>query len=396
MGEGTEITPRELFDRLVTRGETPPILDVRNEDEFAAWKIEGTRPLAHLNMPYFGFIDEPEHSTERVAQAGDAWIGVCAKGDSSAFVTEILREQGLKAVNLIGGMEAWGNLHVPVRVDDGRVGAGTRGFELWQINRYGKGCLSYVILAGGQAIVVDASRHLEIYEAFLRERGATLVQVLDTHVHADHLSGGAELARRAGAPFFVAAGEGVEPRREVRPLADGTELTLGGTDGGAAVTVRVIATPGHTPGSACYLVDGRWLLSGDTIFVSGIGRPDLGGQVEAWGGALFHTLHRGPLSTLPDEVVVLPAHFASPAELDRGGVVERRLGDIRAASPELGLPTEAAFIEAMRRAVKSPPDVYQKIIAANLSLADVPGEQASEWELGKNQCAASLPAGPRG
>jgi glyoxylase-like metal-dependent hydrolase (beta-lactamase superfamily II) len=391
MGDGAEITPRELFERLVTRGEAPAILDVRNEDEFAAWKIEGIRPLAHLNVPYFGFIDEPEQSAEQVARAGKTWIAVCAKGDSSAFVAEILRGQGMRAVNLVGGMEAWGNLHVPVRVDDG-----ARGFELWQLDRYGKGCLSYVVLAGRQALVVDASRHLEVYEAFLRERSARVVQVLDTHVHADHLSGGAELARRAGAPFFVAAGAGVELRRAVRPLADGAELTLGSGGGGGAVTVRVIATPGHTPGSTCYLVDGRWLLSGDTIFVSGIGRPDLGGQVEAWGRALFRTLHEGPLSALPDDVVVLPAHFASPAELDRRGVVERRLGDIRAASPEMKLPTEAAFVEAMRRAVKPPPDVYGKIIAANLSPADVPGEQASEWELGKNQCAASVPAAPRG
>jgi glyoxylase-like metal-dependent hydrolase (beta-lactamase superfamily II) len=383
--ERTEITPRELFERLVTREEAPPILDVRNADEFAAWRIEGRRPLTCLNLPYFGFIDEPEGNAERIAQVGKAWIAVCAKGDSSAFVAEILRERGMRAVNLVGGMEAWGNLHVPVRV----VPVDSR-FELWQINRYGKGCLSYVVRAQDEAIVVDASRHLVVYEAFLRERGARLVQVLDTHVHADHLSGGADLARRASAKYYVAAGEGFELRKAVDRLPDGTELTLGGT-GGVTVRVYPIASPGHTPGSTCYLVDDRWLLSGDTIFVNGIGRPDLGGHVEAWGRTLFGTLHRGLLSTLPDDVVVLPAHFASPEELDRDGIVQRRLGDIRAASPELALPTETAFIEAMHRAVKPPPEVYQRIIAANLSPASVPEEKASEWELGKNQCAASMP-----
>lgn len=372
----TEITPRALFDRLVTRGEAPAILDVRNEDEFAVWRIEGRRPIVHLNVPYFAFIDEPEASAARVASAGNPWIAVCAKGDSSAFVAEILRERGTGAVNLVGGMQAWGDLQVPVRV----AGA-DGGFELWQINRYGKGCLSYIVLAGAQAVVVDASRHVEIYEAFLRERRSTLAHVLDTHVHADHLSGGAELARRAGAAYHPAA----DP---VQPVDDRTELRLG--DGGT-IRIGLISTPGHTPGSRCYLVDGRWLLSGDTLFVSGIGRPDLGGHVEEWGRALFQTLHHGPLSRLADEVVVLPAHFASPGELDAGGVVQRRLGEIRRASPELQLGTEATFVEAMRRAVKPPPEVYQRIIAANLAPGQVPEEQASEWELGKNQCAAALP-----
>ena len=384
MEERTEITPRELFERLVTRQESPPILDVRNEEEFAAWRIEGRRPLDYLNVPYFRFIDEPERNAARVAQMGKTWIAVCAKGDSSAFVAEILREHGMRAVNLVGGMEAWGNLHVPVRIG----GADSR-FELWQINRYGKGCLSYVIRAAGESVVVDASRYLEVYEAFLGERGSKLIQALDTHIHADHLSGSADLARRASARYYVAAGEGFELRKAVDPLADGTKLTLGGPSG-VTIEIHPIATPGHTPGSTSYLVEGRWLLSGDTIFVSGIGRPDLGGHVEAWGRALFGTLHRGLLSTLPDDVVVLPAHFASPDELNRDGAVQRRLGDIRAASPELALPTEAAFVEAMRRAMKPPPDVYQQIIAANLSPAGVPEEKASEWELGKNQCAASM------
>lgn len=384
VAERTEITPWELFERLVRRDEALSILDVRNQEEFAAWRIEGRRPLTYLNVPYFGFIDDPERNAERVEQAGDNWIAVCAKGDSSAFVAEILRERGVRTVNLVGGMEAWGNLHVPVR-----VGPTDSRFGLWQINRYGKGCLSYVVRAGGEAIVVDASRHLEVYEAFLGERGDGLVQVLDTHIHADHLSGGADLARRTGAGYYVAAGEGFELQRTVQALPDGTTLILGGT-GGVTIKILSIATPGHTPGSTCFLIDDRWLLSGDTIFVNGIGRPDLGGHVEAWGRALYGTLHRGLLSTLPDDAVVVPAHFASPEELDRDGVVRRRLGDIRATSPELALPTEAAFVEAMRRAVKSPPEIYQRIIEANLSPTSVPEEKAAEWELGKNQCAASM------
>src|SRR5215471_5269820 len=141
MAASTEITPRELFERIVTCGEALHILDVRNEDEFASWKIEGRQPLAYLNLPYFTFIDEPKGSAEQVAQTAKAWIAVCAKGDSSAFVAEILRDRGIHAINLTGGMEAWGNLHVPVR-----AGSGAGGFEIWQINRYGKGCLSYVIL----------------------------------------------------------------------------------------------------------------------------------------------------------------------------------------------------------------------------------------------------------
>jgi hypothetical protein len=101
------------------------------------------------------------------------------------------------------------------------------------------------------------------------------------------------------------------------------------------------------------------------------------------------------LSALPDEIVVLPAHFAAPDELDRDGVVRRQLGDIRAQSPELALSTEAAFVEAMRRSVKPPPEVYQHIIEANLSASHVSDEKASEWELGKNQCAASTPSAAR-
>ncbi len=241
------------------------------------------------------------------------------------------------------------------------------------------------------AIVVDPSRDVSWYEEFVRRLGADIVRVLDTHVHADHLSGGPALAARSRAPYFVNAGEGFELRQATEPLADGRELRLGG-EAGVTVQVRIMATPGHTPGSSSYLVGRRHLLTGDTLFVKSVGRPDLGGHVVEWGRALFRTL-RERLARLPEDTVVLPAHFAGPDEIGPDGVVAGRLGMLRRIVPELQIADEEAFVAAMRRALKPPPAAYAEIIRANLGLAAVDPEKATEWELGKNQCAASaMPA----
>ena len=259
-------------------------------------------------------------------------------------------------------------------------------FELWQVNRRGKGCLSYVIVSGGEAAVVDPSRHAEWYAGFTSERGARIVQVLDTHIHADHVSGGPELARRTGAPYFVSAGAGFELRQPVTPLADGRQIRLGG-EAGVSIEVRVIRTPGHTPGSTSFLVCGRYLLTGDTLFVGSVGRPDLGGHVIEWGRELFASLNER-LADLPAETRVLPAHFALQSEIGAHGVVWGRLGELRASVPELQLATADAFVEAVRGAVKDPPAAYAEIIKLNLG-SQASEEQVEEWELGKNQCAAS-------
>jgi len=243
-----------------------------------------------------------------------------------------------------------------------------------------------VIVAGGEAVVVGASRHTPWYEAFVAERGARVVRVLDTHVHADHVSGGPALARRLGVPYFVSAGEGFELTQQVSPLADGERIEIGGA-GGVAIQVRVLSTPGHTPGSTSFLVDGRYLLTGDTLFVASVGRPDLGGHVVEWGRALFDTLSRR-LGDLSGETRILPAHYGGTSEISADGVVWGRLDELRRTVPELQLASADAFVAAVRSAVKDPPREYAEIIKVNLG-ASASEEKISEWELGKNQCAAS-------
>lgn len=244
-----------------------------------------------------------------------------------------------------------------------------------------------MIRCGAEAVVVDPSRNVREYERFVERIGARIVRVFDTHVHADHLSGGPELARLSVAGYFVGAGDGGELKHAVTPVRDGEEIRLGDNPDRTLV-IHVVATPGHTPGSTSFLVGRRHLLTGDTIFVSGIGRPDLGGYVAEWSRALYHTLHER-IAALPDEVVILPAHYSGVSEMRDDGVVAGLLGEIRRVVPELQLRREEEFVEAMKSALSTPPEVYARIIATNLGVSQVDAEEATEWELGKNQCAAS-------
>jgi glyoxylase-like metal-dependent hydrolase (beta-lactamase superfamily II)/rhodanese-related sulfurtransferase len=378
----------ELLPRL-DRGDRLLLLDVRNDEEYGAWKLEARSPVPTMHVPYFEFVEDPDGSIARVPRDREVVV-LCAQGGSSEMIAGMLGEAGIPSRNVRGGMVAYGGhleaVAVPLAAEEARR------FELWQVNRRGKACLSYVVASGGEAVIVDPSRHGEWYETFAAGRGARIVRVLDTHVHADHVSGGPSLATRLDVPYSVRAGPGFELRHGVTPLDDGSRISLGGRRG-VELEVRTLYTPGHTPGSTSYLVDGKYVLTGDTLFVSSVGRPDLGGHVGEWGRALFHTL-KTRLAVLPDETVVLPAHYGNVREVADGGVVWERLGRLRTSVPELQIDNPEGFVEAMRKAVRDPPPTYAEIVKVNLGLTTPSDQTIEEWELGKNQCAAAV--APRG
>jgi glyoxylase-like metal-dependent hydrolase (beta-lactamase superfamily II) len=166
-------------------------------------------------------------------------------------------------------------------------------------------------------------------------------------------------------------------------LHDGDALKVGTS----VVEVVALATPGHTPGSSSLLVDGRYFLSGDTIFVESVGRPDLGGHAPEWAKDLFDTLY-ARLGALSDDVLVLPAHYSSPAEVREGGLVAERLGRIREENDAFRMTDPAAFVDYILGDLPVQPETYNTMRLVNRGEAGADEEKAFELEIGANQCAA--------
>jgi len=189
--------------------------------------------------------------------------------------------------------------------------------QIMKIEQIYTGCLAqgaYYIESNGEAAIVDPLREVDPYLQKAERDNARIKYVLETHFHADFVSGHLDLANRTGAPIVY--GPDANPSFEAHIAADNEELKLGN------VTIKVLHTPGHTMESACYLVSDesghpKALFSGDTLFVGDVGRPDLAQKAagltkEELAGLLYESLNTR-IIPLPDDVVVYPAHGAGSA-----------------------------------------------------------------------------------
>jgi len=374
---GRSITPEELYQGI-DRGEVPLILDVRNQDDFAVWQVEGTKPVPTRNVPIWMAVEDCETLAQEIP---DGTVVICAHGNGSDLLLEVLADEGKDCRSLEGGTAAWAELLVPKRLP-----TTPEGVVVWQVQRPSKACLSYVIgVPGRNAIVIDPARFPQDYLDLAASEGMTITHVIDTHVHADHITGGPQLAASVGATYHVPiedTGRAPTPFSN-SPLEDGAQIDLGD----ATVQVLNIRTPGHTPGSTCINIPGRYLITGDTVFVRGIGRPDLTGRAEELATELFHTVH-DRLQPLDPSTVVLPAHWSFANEIDADGLVQTTLDHIF----ESTLLSEAdltAFIEQIITSLPSAPDTYDTIRLVNSGRQEASAEQLEILEIGKNQCAAS-------
>ncbi len=358
------------------------LVDTRPEESYEAWHVQGA-----LNYP-FGSEEELDGDVEEVRDlVGDAdrVVAICAKGISSGnFATELDEATDEFAVQAVdGGMEAWSGVydHVPIDAGDDLV--------IVQVQRRAKGCLGYVVGSeSGDAVVVDPTADTDEFETAAAEQGLTIQGVIDTHVHADHVSGGRDLAADLDVPYYL--GDRAAERDlafDYRPLERNEVLEVGDLE------VKALSAPGHTSETINLLVDDRALLTADTLHADSVGRTELEfGEDEGEKGArmLYETLHRTLLAE-PDGVVVLPGHVTVTADGEfgyghPGDPIATTVRDARTGIDLLDLEEEA-FVDRLADAGEKPAN-YEEIIERNRGVRDVAPEERVELEMGPNNCSA--------
>ncbi len=367
----------ELYSWVTSRADVV-YLDVRNAADFGRFRVESPYPVEMHNISYFDFMEIEDECIAKLPKGKKIRV-ICAKEGSAKFVAEILEKHGFEDVGYLeGGIKSWGNLLVPVLLNPGDD------FSLYQFIRPGKASCSYGLLYHDELMLFDPSRNIAFYQHFAKNNSCLLIKTFETHLQADYIAGSRLLAAATGAEFLANAKDFGHSRITYTGLHDGEihRFSRGGPE------VRVLFTPGHTPGSTSYIIDNRFMISGDTIFIHSIGRPDLGGKVEEWSDILFHTLVK--IRTLDDTLIVLPGHYMSWEEADRRLAFAASLARTLEYNKAIhAISNTADFLGFIKDNMRKQPDEYATIRRINANLEEVVDERAEELDLGKNECAAT-------
>ncbi|GAA0240606.1 MBL fold metallo-hydrolase [Haladaptatus pallidirubidus] len=372
------ITAEELKERIDS-GEDVFLLDARAESEFEEWHIDGEN-VDIVNYPYFKLLDGIPDELLAELPEGQKITALCAKGGSSEMVAENLEDEGYDVNHLDSGMKGWARVYEYTELDIGFDAT------IAQYQRPSSGCLAYLIVSGDEAAVIDPLRAFTAeYMQDVRTLGADLRYALDTHIHADHVSGIRTLTEQPDATAVLptpAANRGVEYDLPYETVANGDTLTVGD------VEIEVIHTPGHTTGMTAYKV-GNVLFTGDGLFTESVARPDLEDPEAAKNAArtLYETL-REKILALPDDTIVAPAHFSNAATPNDDGTYTATLGELKVLMDALSM-NEDEFVDFIVSDMPPRPANYEEIIATNLGQQSPDDEEAFELELGPNNCAAS-------
>jgi glyoxylase-like metal-dependent hydrolase (beta-lactamase superfamily II)/rhodanese-related sulfurtransferase len=360
----------ETLRSWLEEGRQVIVLDVRLATDRASWAIPGS---LHVDA-YTDLKAHNPHALDGVSLPADVpVVTVCNAGHVSLLASEQLQARGIAASSLEGGMGAWS-----LSWNTADVSLPDSNAQVIQIRRVGKGCLSYLIGSQEEAMVIDAALQPDVYLDLAKRHGWSITVVVDTHIHADHLSRSRLLAERSGATVYLP-----DQKRVTYPfiaIHDGSTINVG------AVALTAMQTPGHTLESMSYLLDQKALFTGDSLFLQGVGRPDLNASAEeapAHAHLLYQSLQK--LLALPADTLILPGHTNTPTSFDKIPLTAS-LGNLRNQVKLLQLP-ESEFVETLVNRIPPVPPNHERIIELNEAGRLI--ENPIELEAGANHCAIS-------
>lgn len=405
-----EIEPEDL-KKKIDNDENIFLLDVRTPQEYEAWRISYDKYVNPKLIPVDRlFVSDPILLKE--IPKDKEIVTVCAHGNRSLIAANILNQLGYNVKSVKGGMAGWNKVYDTAEIPVPKEAP----FKIWQIRRISKGCMGYIISSKEEklAAIIDPSR--EIYEAFLKtakDNELQITKLLDTHQHADHVSGIVKLIKTITTTetnveqtfaYFSSLEEydsSSSPLKSIVYVKDGDRIDIGNK-----VTLRAIYTPGHTNGSMSFLIEYTpsdnnnknnindknlkysYLFTGDTLFVDGVGRPDLRDQSVEFAELLYDTYHNKILQ-LDDDTVILPAHFnGTSIALKHTVPILQTLGAIKKKIKFLSMDRKE-FIQYIIDTVPPRPMNYRTIISINKQMLPYDEIEMPDLEAGPNSCMVS-------
>ena len=413
-----KIKPADL-KKKIDDGEDIYILDVRDPQEHKTWRVFYDRYDDTPLIPVDSLLSSD--SLKNIPKDKEV-VTFCARGNRSMSAAQMLSAKGYNVKSMEGGLTGWNAVYDIAQILDAgsppppgsSSTTSPSSLMVWQIRRVSRGCMSYVIanLADKKAAVIDPTCEIDDYvSTIVNENNLKIIGMLDTHLHADHLSGNTKLAKKYGCDVYVSALEPYElndfPNADglnLKSLKDGDKIGIG-----SGIVLDAVHTPGHTNGSVCFKLqidepkemgygeDGiqkkngnpnsgkTYLFAGDTIFVDGVGRPDLHNKAEEFTRHLYNS-YRQKILRMPEETIILPSHFSE--RFEHGKPIYMTLKSIKENMDILSdTVSESEFTKSILSSIPSQqPMNYEKIVSINKGMVPCNLAGQGDLETGPNSC----------
>lgn len=393
------IKPSEL-KKKIDDGDDFFILDVRTKQEHDLWSISYDKYQDSTLIPVDTLMQS--ESLKKIPKDKEI-IAFCAHGQRSSMAAMALSSLGYNVKTVEGGMDGWSNLYdiAEVNVEPSLP------LIIWQVRRISKGCMSYIITSkkDGSTTIIDPTCNIDgVIDNIIKERDIKVERVIDTHLHADHLSGSSKIAAKYNSELILSSYENYtsnEISNELQKvkLVHGNEVFYMSD----SFNLQAIHTPGHTQGSISYVLSNNinlndvssnsktrgadysafhYLFPGDTIFVNGVGRPDLHNKAQEYTSLLFQT-YKNYIFELPNNTILLPSHYSE--SFDHGKAVYNTIDFIRNKLSAISGSIDD-FYKYVNSNIPPQPMNYERIVKLNRSLVQCDQVHYRDLEAGPNSC----------